>query len=105
MRWNGANIRSLREEYFASLAYVAHLNGVKDELTALENLLAARRVAGHELSKHEGEATLERAGLINQRHLPTRVLSAGQRRRLALARLLAVAREALAARRDAHVTR
>ena len=89
VRWNGANTRTLREEYFGSLAYVAHLNGVKDELTALENLLAARRVAGHELSKHEGEATLERAGLINQRHLPTRVLSAGQRRRLALARLLA----------------
>jgi heme exporter protein A len=89
VRWNGTNIRTLREEYFGSLAYVAHLNGVKDELTALENLLAARRVAGHELSKHEGEATLERAGLINQRHLPTCVLSAGQRRRLALARLVA----------------
>lgn len=89
VHWNGTNIRTLREEYFGSLAYVAHLNGVKDELTALENLLAARRVAGQDLSKHEGEATLERAGLINQRHLPTRVLSAGQRRRLALARLLA----------------
>lgn len=89
VRWNGTNIRTLREEYFGSLAYVAHLNGVKDELTALENLLAARRVAGHELTKKEGEATLERAGLINQRHLPARVLSAGQRRRLALARLIA----------------
>lgn len=89
VRWNGTNIRTLREEYFGSLAYVAHLNGVKDELTALENLLVARRVAGHELSKDEAEGTLERAGLINQRHLPTRVLSAGQRRRLALARLLA----------------
>lgn len=89
VRWHGTNIRTLREEYFGSLAYVAHLNGVKDELTALENLLAAQRVAGHNLTKEEGEATLERAGLINQRHLPTRVLSAGQRRRLTLARLLA----------------
>ena len=89
VRWNGANIRRLREEYFASLAYVAHLNGVKDELTALENLLVAARVAGSALSKAEGEATLERVGLINQRHLPARVLSAGQRRRLTLARLLA----------------
>ncbi len=88
VRWNGTNTRRLREEYFGSLAYVAHLNGVKDELTALENLLAARRVAGHELTREEGEATLEGAGLINQRHLATRVLSAGQRRRLALARLL-----------------
>ena len=88
VRWNGTNTRKLREEYYGSLAYVAHLNGVKDELTALENLLAARRIAGHELTIEEGEATLERAGLINQRHLATRVLSAGQRRRLALARLL-----------------
>lgn len=89
VRWNGTNIRTLREEYYASLAYVAHLNGVKDELSALENLLAAGRVAGRELNTHEGEATLKRVGLINQRHLPTRVLSAGQRRRLTLARLLA----------------
>ena len=89
VRWMGTNIRTLREEYFGSLSYVAHLNGVKDELTALENLLAAGRVAGRELSSREGEATLERVGLFNQRHLPTRVLSAGQRRRLTLARLLA----------------
>lgn len=89
VRWNGANIRRLREEYCAAVAYVAHLNGVKDELTALENLLVAGRVAGNELSKGEGEATLQRVGLINQRHLPARVLSAGQRRRLTLARLLA----------------
>ena len=89
VRWNGANIRGMREEYCASLAYVAHLNGVKDELTALENLLVAGRVAGSEMSTHDGEATLERVGLIKQRHLPARVLSAGQRRRLTLARLLA----------------
>jgi heme exporter protein A len=89
VRWNGTNIRTLREEYFASLAYVAHLNGVKDELTAIENLLAAGRVAGNEITSQQGEETLEQVGLINQRHLPTRVLSAGQRRRLTLARLVA----------------
>jgi heme exporter protein A len=88
VRWNGTNIRTLGEEYFASLAYVAHLNGVKDELTTIENLLAAGRVAGIEITRQQGEETLERVGLINQRHLPTRVLSAGQRRRLTLARLL-----------------
>jgi heme exporter protein A len=93
VRWNGANIRRLHEEYCASLAYVAHLNGVKDELTALENLLVAGRVAGNELSEREGEDTLERVGLLNQRHLPARVLSAGQRRRLTLARLLAARAE------------
>jgi len=89
VRWNGTNIRKLREEYFAYLAYVAHLNGVKDELTALENLLVAGRVSGREQTKQDAEDVLVRVGLTNQRHLPTRFLSAGQRRRLALARLLA----------------
>src|SRR2546423_2120716 len=89
VRWKGATIRKLREEYSASLAYVAHLNGVKDELTALENLLVAQRVAGHEQTEGQAEETLARVGLINQRHLSARFLSAGQRRRLALARLLA----------------
>lgn len=93
VRWQGTNIRKLREEYSGELAYVAHLNGVKDEFTALENLLVAGRVAGNELTKAEGEATLARVGLVNQRHLPTRVLSAGQRRRLTLARLLAARAE------------
>jgi heme exporter protein A len=89
VRWNGTNIRRLREEYFGSLAYVAHLNGVKDELTTTENLLVAERVCGHQQSKQQVDATLARVGLMNQRYLPTRFLSAGQRRRLALARLLA----------------
>ena len=89
VRWNGTNIRRLREEYFASLSYVAHLNGVKDELTALENLLVAERVSGREQTRQQAGDTLSRVGLANQRHLPARFLSAGQRRRLALARLLA----------------
>jgi heme exporter protein A len=89
VRWNGTNIRKLREEFSSSLAYVAHLNGVKDELTALENLLVAERVSGNEQTHQQAEETLSRVGLTNQKHLPTRFLSAGQRRRLALARLLA----------------
>lgn len=89
VRWNEANIRKLREEYFASIAYVAHLNGVKDELTAIENLLVAERVSGNDVSDQQAADLLDRVGLTHQKHLPTRSLSAGQRRRLALARLLA----------------
>ena len=89
VQWNGTNIRRLREEYFASLSYVAHLNGLKDELTALENLLVAERISGHQQTRQQAGDTLSRVGLANQRHLPARFLSAGQRRRLALARLLA----------------
>jgi heme exporter protein A len=87
VRWQGKIIRSLGEEYFAAIAYVAHQNGVKDELSALENLHISARVAGNNISKNEAEAILERIGLGNQSHLPARLLSAGQRRRVALARL------------------
>lgn len=87
VRWNGTNIKRLGEEYVASITYVAHQNGVKDELSAMENLLVSQRVAGHALNKQEAGAVLEQMGLGDQRNLPTRLLSAGQRRRLALARL------------------
>ena len=86
--WQGTNIRSLGEEYAASVAYLAHQNAVKDELTASENLRISSGVAGNSLSKSEAQQLLERIGLSRQQNLPARALSAGQRRRLALARLL-----------------
>src|SRR5258707_5544460 len=89
VRWDGTNIRRLGEEYCAQVAYVAHQNGVKDELDPVENLRISSGVAGNALSKREAQAVLERVGLSRQKHLPARLLSAGQRRRLALSRLLA----------------
>src|SRR5437016_9224130 len=47
VRWNGKSIRSLREEYFVSVAYLAHQNAVKDELSAIENLRISSAVAGN----------------------------------------------------------
>jgi heme exporter protein A len=88
VRWQGQNIRSLGEEYFGAVAYVAHQNGVKDELTAIENLRIASGVAGIGLGKKEAQEVLARIGLRRETHLPARFLSAGERRRLALARLL-----------------
>jgi len=88
VRWQGKNIRSLGEQYSGAVAYLAHQNGVKDELTAIENLRIASGVAGNALSKPQAQAILEQVGLSRQRNLPVRFLSAGQRRRVALARLL-----------------
>lgn len=88
VRWNGENIRSLGEEYFGMVAYLAHQNAVKDELSAIENLRISTGVAGNSLNKAQAQEVLERIGLKDRQHLPARVLSAGQRRRLALARLL-----------------
>jgi heme exporter protein A len=89
VRWESENIRSLGEEYFGSVAYVAHQNGVKDELTAVENLRLASGVVGISLGERQAQEILARMGLSKEAHLPTRFLSAGQRRRVALARLLA----------------
>jgi heme exporter protein A len=88
VRWNGRGIRKLGEEYFASVAYLGHQNGIKDELTAIENLRVSGAVSGTPLGKKEAQEILTRVGLSQQRNLPTRVLSAGQRRRLGMTRLL-----------------
>jgi heme exporter protein A len=88
VRWNGRNIRKLGEEYFASVAYLGHQNAVKDELTAFENLKVSSAVAGITLKDDDARNTLVRVGLSHQANLPARVLSAGQRRRLGMTRLL-----------------
>ena len=86
--WNGQDTRKLGEEYRESVAYLAHQNAVKDELTAIENLRISSAVCGYALEKKEAQEILKRVGLTQQQNLPARVLSAGQRRRLAMTRLL-----------------
>lgn len=88
VRWQGKNIHSLGEEYFESVAYLAHQNAVKDELSAIENLRISSAVAGNPLSVPNAREVLARVGLAAQENLPARALSAGQRRRLAMTRLL-----------------
>ena len=85
--WNGDDIRSSREEYCAQIAYIGHLNGIKDELSGLENLQFALRAAGLAASAESADAALRELGLDGFQHLPCKTLSQGQRRRVALARL------------------
>ena len=86
--WRGESIRELDEEYYAELLYLGHLNAIKDELSALENLLISAGLSGVELEEKEAMAALRRMGLRGKELLPVKVLSQGQRRRVALARLL-----------------
>jgi heme exporter protein A len=86
--WQGHNIRSLGEEYHAVVVYLGHQNAIKDELSAIENLRISSACAGKALSQAQAQETLKRVGLAQQQNLPARVLSAGQRRRLAMTRLL-----------------
>ncbi len=86
--WRGQNIRELDEEYNAEMIYLGHLNGVKDELSALENLRISTALAGCAADDQQVIAALRRMGLRGRETLPVKVLSQGQRRRVALARLL-----------------
>ena len=93
--WNGRNIREAREEYGAHLAYVGHLNGIKDDLSAHENLVFSARSAGVPVSAETADAALRGTGLGGFQHMPSRTLSQGQRRRIALARLRLAAAQPL----------
>ncbi|OIR09466.1 cytochrome c biogenesis ATP-binding export protein CcmA [mine drainage metagenome] len=86
--WRGKRVRELGEDYFAELLYLGHLNAIKDELSALENLQMSAGLAGYTVSEQQAVSVLRRMGLQRREHLPVRVLSQGQRRRVALARLL-----------------
>ena len=86
--WRGENTRDLDEDYHAEMLYLGHLNAIKDELSALENLRISAGLSGIELDEKEAIAALRHMGLRGREMLPTKVLSQGQRRRVALARLL-----------------
>jgi heme exporter protein A len=87
--WLGQSIATHRTEYQAALAYAAHEPALKGDLTALENLRFSvglkRRSTPDEL-----RGALERTGVAACAELPARVLSAGQRRRVSLARVIAM---------------
>ena len=86
--WAGDSIRRVRGEFQQALAYASHEPALKSDLTALENLCFSvglrRRVSADQL-----RASLQRTGVAGCADLAARVLSAGQRRRVAMARVLA----------------
>jgi heme exporter protein A len=87
VRWNGEPIDELREVYRACLSYIGHHNGIKGELNALENLQTARSLHPSRMDIDPAGA-LDKVGLYGYEDIPCRYLSAGQKRRVAIARLL-----------------
>lgn len=85
--WGGAPINKLKEDFWKDLVYIGHLNGVKDELSARENLMVNCEIGEHPITKEQADDALERVGLKGFEDHQARQLSQGQRRRVALARL------------------
>lgn len=85
--WGGQPLAADREGLHRQLAWLGHAASLKDDLTALENLRAIATLGGDRVSHAEASAALAEAGLKGRERLPARVLSAGQRRRVVLARL------------------
>ena len=85
--WRGEAIDRLAGDYYEQVAYVGHHDGVKLELSCLENLRLARAMGIP--SAEDLDDVLERVNLYAYGETEVGSLSAGQKRRLALARLLA----------------
>jgi len=85
--WNNEDIDELRGDYWANLTYIGHHPGIKGELTPIENLEMAQAL-GSNPTHIDYETALSEFGLYGFEDVPTRTLSAGQQRRVALARLL-----------------
>lgn len=86
--WNGESIESNRDVFHEDLLFLGHSTGVKRDLTAYENLrfyLSVHSKAS--IDKETIYQALTKVGLAGREDVPVAQLSAGQQRRVALARL------------------
>ncbi len=87
IQWNQQSIKSLAEDYHGKVLYIGHHASIKDDLTAVENILFSLTLTGYVTSRSQALVALEALGIARCADLPTRVLSQGQKRRIALAQL------------------
>lgn len=84
--WNNQLIEKNREQYQSAIHYIGHKLGLKDDLTATENLQFCCNILGRDDS--EIPSILNALGFAANCQLLVRALSAGQKRRIALAKLM-----------------
>ncbi|QXP84367.1 cytochrome c biogenesis heme-transporting ATPase CcmA [Methylococcus sp. Mc7] len=88
VRWRGLDIQHNRASYFAEMVYMGHAPGLKAELSPLENLRISTALRDEAADDARIEEALARVGLRGFEDVPARGLSAGQKQRTALCRLL-----------------
>ena len=85
--WQNQPIKN-NHQYQQNLLYIGHQNAIHTDLTALENLMFNSHLSQQFITKQQAWQALQTIGLSGHEDLPIRVLSQGQQRRVALARLL-----------------
>ncbi len=86
--WDGASIKKEAFEYHSKLLFLGHRDALKEDLTALENLRMYAAIDGVDLTDVEAFSTLWRCGLKGREDVPVSCLSAGQKKRVLMARML-----------------
>ena len=89
VQWGGEDILRQRTVYFSKVAYLGHTLGVKSDLSPVENLKISLALAGIPYDQDAVYRALAQTGLVGKEDMTARFLSAGQKQRVALARLLA----------------
>jgi heme exporter protein A len=88
IHWQDQAVGKDPQAFRADLAYLGHQLALKDDLSPLENLRIDAAIAGRQLTLPNAMQALAQMGLRGRENLPVRVLSQGQKRRTALARLV-----------------
>jgi heme exporter protein A len=88
VRWDSADASARNGDYRRAVLYLGHPAALKDELTPLENLSLALALDGQAAETATLVAALQQMHLQGREDVPVRHLSAGQKRRVLLARLL-----------------
>jgi heme exporter protein A len=86
--WNGHSIKKEASEYRNKLLFLGHRDALKEDLSALENLRMYAAIDGIALSEQDAFTSLWRFGLKGREDLPVNCLSAGQKKRVLMARML-----------------
>jgi heme exporter protein A len=85
--WFGQVLSEIRDDYSRQLSFVGHANALKAYLSPCENLRAALAIQGVAVNDADLRAALDDEGLAQVADVPVQRLSAGQQRRVALARI------------------